>query len=212
MQALSTSFPFTFSAPGLVPGEITLDVLVHDYLPSWPEAVRLCELYMEQAPWFFGAVTKRQLAEEILPLWYDEAPKPPPTLSSALTSSSSTTNGGTSLNAHTNTAPNQTPHDLALLFIILCYGALTDTALPAPPDNPESDTYYQLTKAALALAPVLERPTAVATVQALSLMAIYEGMAGGENSIESTWALMGLSTKLAQSVSRALSNSVGMGN
>ena len=32
-------------------------------------------------------------------------------------------------------------------------------------------------------------------------MAIYEGIRSGENSIESTWALMGLACKLAQSVS-----------
>lgn len=33
------------------------------------------------------------------------------------------------------------------------------------------------------------------------MMAIYEGMCSGENSIETTWALMGLAGKLAQSVS-----------
>ena len=48
---------------------------------------------------------------------------------------------------------------------------------------------------------VFERPPSVTTVQALSLMAIYEGICSGENSIESTWALMGLACKLAQSVS-----------
>lgn len=48
---------------------------------------------------------------------------------------------------------------------------------------------------------ILDRPPLVATVQALSLLAIYAGMSGGENSIESTWALMGLAGKLAQSVS-----------
>jgi hypothetical protein len=32
-------------------------------------------------------------------------------------------------------------------------------------------------------------------------MAIYEGICSGDNSIESTWALMGLACKLAQSVS-----------
>jgi Fungal specific transcription factor domain len=87
-----------------------------------------------------------------------------------------------------------------LLFVIFCFGSLTDMALPSAPDNPEAEQYYQLTKAALTLEPVLERPPSVATVQALALMAIYEGLCSGENSIESTWALMGLATKLAQSV------------
>jgi hypothetical protein len=48
---------------------------------------------------------------------------------------------------------------------------------------------------------VLERPASVATVQTLSLMAIYEGICSRENSIETTWALMGLACKLSQSVS-----------
>jgi hypothetical protein len=47
---------------------------------------------------------------------------------------------------------------------------------------------------------LLERPPSVATVQTLSLMAIYEGICSGENSIETTWALMGLACKLSQSV------------
>ena len=91
-------------------------------------------------------------------------------------------------------------HDLALLFVIFCFGALTDMELLAAPDNVEAEQFYQLTKASLTLEPILERPPSVATVQTLSLMAIYEGLCSGENSIESTWTLMGLATKLAQSV------------
>ncbi len=72
--------------------------------------------------------------------------------------------------------------------------------LPPAPDNPVCEQYYDLTKAALSIEPLLERPPSVATVQTLSLMAIYEGLKSGENSIESTWTLMGISTKLAQSV------------
>jgi hypothetical protein len=104
--------------------------------------------------------------------------------------------------------------------------------LPAPPDNPLSDKFYQLSKAALTLDPnaspgklfcflmvnypdmmvpgavsakngVLDRPPSVATVQTLSLMAIYEGLCSGENSIESTWVLFGFATKLSQSVSHS---------
>jgi hypothetical protein len=120
----------------------------------------------------------------MLPSWYSEAPTHIPGIS----------------------PPSQpqakgTAHELALLFVIFCFGSLTDMALPPAPDNPEAEHYYQLTKAALGLEPVLERPPSVATVQALSLMGIYEGLCSGENSIESTWALMGLATKLAQSVS-----------
>ena len=46
-----------------------------------------------------------------------------------------------------------TSHDLALLFMLFCFGSLTDMNLPAPPDNPLSDRFYQLAKCALTLDP-----------------------------------------------------------
>ncbi|KAG6909735.1 hypothetical protein DXG01_015723 [Tephrocybe rancida] len=185
INTLSSSFPFSSPSNSSTPPlsvpltpNIDLDGLVHTYLPHWEEAHRLSFLYMEQAPWFFGAVTQRQLNEEVLPMWYQEAPRPPVEQKQPVT---------------------RTPHDLALLFILLAFGAMTDpTAMPASPALAEA--YYTLTKAALSLAPVLERPPSVATVQTLALMAIFEGMSGGENAIEATWALMGLATKLAQSI------------
>lgn len=120
----------------------------------------------------------RQLHEELLPLYYVEArPQgvPPPI------------------------AP--TPHDLALLFVIFCFGAVTDDALPPAPGNAEADRFYTLTRAAIALMPPADGPPSVSTVQVFSLMAIYQGIAANQDSIERTWTLMGLATKLAQSVS-----------
>jgi Fungal specific transcription factor domain len=148
------------------------------YLPPWSRASQLCALYLEQAPWFFGAVKARQLHEELLPLYYVEArPRGIPPSTPATT------------------------HDLALLFVIFCLGAVTDDALPPPPGNADGDRFYALARAALALAQPLDRPPTVSTVQAFSLMAIYQGLVANQDSIESTWALMGLATKLAQSVS-----------
>lgn len=148
------------------------------HLPPWPRASQLCTFYLEQAPWFFGAVKARQLHEELLPLYYVEA-RPrgvPPSIAS-------------------------TTHDLALLFVIFCFGAATDDALPPPPGNADAERFYALARAALALAQPLDHPPTVSTVQAFSLMAIYQGLVANQDSIESTWALMGLATKLAQSVS-----------
>jgi hypothetical protein len=89
--------------------------------------------------------------------------------------------------------------------MIFCFGALTDIDLPAAPDNALAEQYYQLTKAALVLEPVLERTPSVATVQTLALVAIYEGCCGGgkgrEESVERTWGVWGVAVKLAQSVS-----------
>lgn len=194
---LSSSFPLPSN--NYQQSGIDLNYLVKSFLPPWQEAWRLCELYLEQAPWFFGAVTKRQLHEEVLPLWYQEAPKP-------TSGSTSPSQSLVSPLSSEISPPNVSPakggaHELALLFVIFCFGALTDISLPPAPDNPDANQYFQLTKAALTLEGVLDRPPSVSTVQTLALMAIYEGLCSGENSIESTWALMGLSTKLAQSVS-----------
>ena len=182
--------------------------LILDQLPEWPRARQLCELYLEQAPWFFGAITRRQLLEELLPLFYGEA-LDLQYYSEASPASSQDSDGSPaptlplSRSAFTQSSTGKaTAHELALLLVVFCFGALTDPQSPAAPDNTDATHYYQLTRAAMNLEPALDRPPSVATVQTLSLMGIYQGLVADENSIESTWALMGLSCKLAQSVSR----------
>lgn len=184
VSSLSGAFPWSIQP------QTDFDTLMSVGLPPWDEACRLSTLYLDQAPWFFGAVNIVTLQNEILPLWYPEAANHTSPGYTQLASSSSVTATPTRGGAH----------ELALLFVIFCFGALTDMNLPAAPDNDLAEKYYTLTKAALTLEPILERPPSVATVQTLSLMAIYEGLKSGENSIESTWALMGMATKLAQSV------------
>ncbi|EKM78436.1 hypothetical protein AGABI1DRAFT_121521 [Agaricus bisporus var. burnettii JB137-S8] len=169
IAALSASFPLGTNSFQSI--HVDMDYLLSHHLPQWEDAWKLAQLYLEQAPWFFGAVTKKHLMEEILPMWYYEA------------------------RGFVGVA-----HDLSLLFMIFCFGALTDISLPPTPENALSEHYYQLTKASLVLEPVLERPPSVATVQALSLMAIYEGICSREGSIERTWSLFGLAGKLAQSI------------
>ncbi|KAF8074191.1 hypothetical protein FPV67DRAFT_792189 [Lyophyllum atratum] len=112
-----------------------------------------------------GAVMRRQVAEEVLPLLYDAAPRPPPFPSPAVPPSASSTPSLPPLNQDPN-PPTQTPHNLALLFILFTFGALIDTFRAAPPNNSKATAgaYYELTKAALGLAPVMERPLAVATL------------------------------------------------
>ncbi|KAG2098886.1 hypothetical protein BD769DRAFT_1368676 [Suillus cothurnatus] len=186
VKHLSKSFPL---AP-VFNDEVDLNYLIQNYLPPWHRARHLSELYLQQAPWFFGAVTKRQLMEENLPLWYAEASD----LVYLGSVASPVTSG--------NDALSKGPHELALMFVIFCFGALTDYRLPPAPDNEEADMYFKLTRAALNLEPVLDRPPSVATIQTLALLAIYQGLCSGENSIESTWGIFGLATKLAQSVNR----------
>ncbi|KAG2095698.1 uncharacterized protein F5147DRAFT_755065 [Suillus discolor] len=186
VKHLSKSFPL---AP-VFNDEVDLNYLIQNHLPPWHRARHLSELYLQQAPWFFGAVTKRQLMEENLPLWYAEASD----LIHLGSVAPSVASG--------NDALSKGPHELALMFVIFCFGALTDHRLPPAPDNEEADMYFKLTRAALNLEPVLDRPPSVATIQTLALLAIYQGLCSGENSIESTWGIFGLATKLAQSVNR----------
>ncbi len=148
-----------------------LQDLISGYLPPWERAEQLRDLYLEQAPWFFGAVTQRQLFEEIFPLFYEQA-------RSQLFASGSRGQFGASAEAfslqQTGTGlPHASSHELALMFVVFCFGALTDPDLPPAPHNEEAARYYQLTRAALSLEPVMDRPPSVATVQVLSLMGIY---------------------------------------
>ncbi|KIY49731.1 hypothetical protein FISHEDRAFT_7362, partial [Fistulina hepatica ATCC 64428] len=182
---VAAAFPFepTYAA-------VTTEELVVHGLPAWDVAWMLCESYLSMSTWFFYAVTKQQLHEELLPMWYAEAaplaPATPP-------------------DNHVTRMPSNgaaTSHDLALLFMVLCFGSFTDLNLTAAGEGVDCERYYKLSKAALGLEPLLERVPSVATVQTLALMGIYEGLRGGDNSIEGTWLLMGLATKMAQSVDR----------
>lgn len=150
---LAANFPLASSMyrPG-----IDVEYVVNTYVPSWPEATRLAQLYLEQAPWFFGAVTRKQLEEELLPMWYKEAPRPlNPSTPGGLPNSAASPTPSASSNGHGDRYGPSSPvtkgnaHDLALLFMILCYGSLTDMAMPPAPDNPEAENYYQLAKVCL---------------------------------------------------------------
>ncbi|KAI6145257.1 fungal-specific transcription factor domain-containing protein [Pisolithus tinctorius] len=171
-------------------GALDLDYLIHNWLPPWKRAHQLSELYLSQAPWFFGPVTRQQLMEECLPSWYTEARDliPSGPVTSTLESSTEHFSKG--------------PHDLALLFVVFCLGAQMDDALPSAPDNEEARIYVELTRAALNLEPVLDRTPSVATVQALALLAMFQGVFGGDNNVEGMWNILGLATRLAQSVHR----------
>ncbi|KAH8080733.1 fungal-specific transcription factor domain-containing protein [Cristinia sonorae] len=199
IQRLTTTFPSQPTGPH---AGMDMSGLIETYLPPWPRAAHLCDLYLEQSQWFFGPISRRQLTEEVLPLFYTEAAAA--TANQGSSADGSIASLSTSVTAfglpESTTKKTYTAHDLALLFVVFCFGALTDPILPPAPFNVEAEQYFQLTRAAMNLEPVLDRPPSVVTVQALSLMAIYQGLVADENSIESTWALMGLSTRLAQSV------------
>ncbi|KAJ7886974.1 fungal-specific transcription factor domain-containing protein, partial [Mycena leptocephala] len=98
------------------------------------------------------------------------------------------------------------PHDLALLFIVFAVGTLVQ------PKVAEAEHLHQIATAALALQPVLEKPSLV-TIQALQLLSIYTAMVsepaghshqGGEKDAETcmemTWSLVTLAAHLSQTI------------
>ncbi|KAF7352874.1 Zn(2)-C6 fungal-type domain-containing protein [Mycena venus] len=92
---------------------------------------------------------------------------------------------------------NSFPFSAGVLFMFFALGALVDLTLE--PHNAESDRYYHASRAAMALRSVFDSPE-MATVQAVLLMASYHNMGGRTYTMESSWSLMCLGSKLAQSL------------
>ncbi|KAG5639732.1 hypothetical protein H0H81_000012 [Sphagnurus paluster] len=89
------------------------------------------------------------------------------------------------------------PHELALLLIVLGIGTLVD--LSQPPYSLEAQHYYKLSRAALALQPVLAEQSMI-TIKVLHLMSIYNGMSGKESNLEQSYALLDLASQVAMRI------------
>jgi len=148
--------------------------IIESHLPPYEQTIALCETYFEQVSFMFHGVTHEQLIDDMLPVIYKMRVAPP----------------GEDYSG---------PHDLALLFIILAIGALAGK----DPAHVLGGHFYQISRAALSLQPVLEKPSIV-TIQTLYLMSVYNGMSGNdmksETSMEMTWSLVTLASNLSQTV------------
>ncbi|KAF7301357.1 Zn(2)-C6 fungal-type domain-containing protein [Mycena indigotica] len=171
---LSNSFPFSAGGP---PGR-ALDLLF-DYLPDQPRAWTLCETYMEQCAWQFRPISREEMIDDFLTPIYKSA------------------RDRKNWQSETEFPHAISPHRLAVLFLTFALGALVDLTLE--PHNIESDQFYHASRAALALRSIFDSPE-MATVQAVLLMASYHNMGGRRYTMESSWSLMCLGSKLAQSV------------
>jgi len=91
------------------------------------------------------------------------------------------------------------PHDLALLFVVMALSAI----IKKDPSDALGEHFHQLSRAAISLQPVLEKPSIV-TIQTLQLMSVYHGMSGpdlkSETSMETTWSLLTLASQLSKTV------------
>lgn len=155
----------------------TADVqeLIESHLPTYERTMTLCETYFAQVSWIFRGLTRIQLIDDMIPVIYKRQAALP----------------GEDYSG---------PHDLALLFVILAIGALVGDE----PSNALGEHFHQVSRAAISLQPVLEKPSIV-TIQALHLMSIYNAMSGSdlksETSMEMTWSLITLASHLSQTVS-----------
>lgn len=182
LSLFSQSFPFTPVGP---PPSIQA-LIETNHLPDHRTALSLCNTYFSQVSWVHRGVTQSQLLEEMLPMIYN------------LPSSSP---------ASGEEQARTGPHDLALLFIVLAIGSLLSSPASSSPSNAATasanalgEHYHQISRAALALQPVLEKPSIV-TIQALHLLSIYNGMSSNsEMSMEMTWSLVTLSAHLSQTI------------
>ncbi|KAK7061636.1 Zn(2)-C6 fungal-type domain-containing protein [Favolaschia claudopus] len=94
---------------------------------------------------------------------------------------------------------NSFPFSSGVLFMLFALGALVDLTLE--PHNAESDRYYHASRAAMALRSVFDSPE-MATVQAVLLMATYHNMGGRSYTMESSWSLMCLGSKVNRDSAR----------
>ncbi|CAA7261067.1 unnamed protein product [Cyclocybe aegerita] len=169
---------FSRAFPFTPMGETT-DVreVIESHLPPFEGTIALCETYFDQCGWLFRGTTRTQVMDDMVPVIYRRQAAPLEEDYSG-------------------------PHDLALLFIVLAIGSLVGNA-QKPWNVAQGEHFHQIARAALALQPVLEKPSIV-TIQCLHLMSIYSAMSGGdmksETSMEMAWSLITLSCHLSQTI------------
>ncbi|KAG6907208.1 hypothetical protein DXG01_009897 [Tephrocybe rancida] len=201
LSLFSSSFPFTpLGSP------TGIQALVASHLPPRSIADGLVQTYLEQCSWLFHGVTEGQLGEMIRAVYGRIDGQ-----------------GGEEADIE-GEGEYSGPHDLALLFTIFAIGALvrpseSHNLSSSPPHNPSPSTtptslhtrtsnalgehYHQLARAAMALQPVLEKPS-IETIQGLHLLSIYNAMSGrdlgSETSMEMTWSLITLAGHLSMTI------------
>ncbi|KAF6762713.1 fungal-specific transcription factor domain-containing protein [Ephemerocybe angulata] len=171
ISRILASFPF--EADGNMEKAINM---LFDRLPPQTRASSLCETYLEHAAWAFRPIKRDEIMEELLAPIYK-----------ALRERQAS---GTPVTWFS-------PHKLAVVYLIFALGALVDLTLE--PHNKEAESYYNLSRASLALRSVFDSPE-ISTVHAILLMAAYHGMAGRRYTMDSSWSLTSLGAKLAQSL------------
>ncbi|KAF7377431.1 Zn(2)-C6 fungal-type domain-containing protein [Mycena sanguinolenta] len=207
----SSAFPLTpIGSPQAI------HALVTSHLPRLIHARKLVQCYFEQVAWLFRGVTRGQVGDMLRAVYTAYAPR----------HSSHSPDGSkddvqlTDEEGDGEDEDYTGPHDLALLFLVFATGALVQPPAPGCDEDDvhrqkvaaEAEHLHQIARAALALQPVLEKPSLV-TIQTLHLLSIYttlgsppaahsrsKGEDEGETSMEMTWSLITLAAHLSQTI------------
>ncbi|KAF7303857.1 Zn(2)-C6 fungal-type domain-containing protein [Mycena indigotica] len=202
----ANAFPLTpFGTPSAIRD------LVTSHLPPRAHGRLLIDSYFAQLAWLFRGVTRGQVKDMMCGIYSSYGPTGERDDFDDLEGDE---------DQEGDPEDHTGPHDLALLFMIFATGALvqpqSENATNLPPDeeeeiyrkrvSAEGEHFHQIARAALALQPVLEKPSIV-TIQALHLLSIYYGMAtapnykeDAETSMEMTWSLITLAAHLSQTI------------
>ncbi|KZT27270.1 hypothetical protein NEOLEDRAFT_1089468 [Neolentinus lepideus HHB14362 ss-1] len=142
-------------------------------LPSYPRASALCETYLEHSSWFFGPIQRDELINEIFTPIYN--------------SLAVQRRGG---------ARTYNPIKLAVFFLVLSHGAITDLTLP--PYNDEAEGYYQAGSSMISMSDVTEAPS-IEIIQAFGYMGTYHSLCEPRHGLSSAWPLIAVAIKMSQS-------------
>lgn len=87
---------------------------------------------------------------------------------------------------------------LAVLFFVFAHASLSDLSLPR--FHVDSEYYFDLGRASLALFPTLTAPD-ISSVQALGLASLFLAYGGPRHDMEGAWSYMAITVKLSHTVS-----------
>lgn len=139
-------------------------------LPSRPQAVWLCELYLD-FPGYFRAFNRQEMVEEVFTKLYDNEDR---------------------IN---HLQPR--PHLLAVIFFIFAIAATFDRSVPS--DNDAAKTYFRLGNQCLDLR-CLGSSNGLESVQAIALLSQFQSMTPEREQSDGAWFYGSMAVKLATKV------------
>ncbi|KAF8167169.1 fungal-specific transcription factor domain-containing protein [Crassisporium funariophilum] len=143
---------------------------VLNLLPSFPEALHLCDVYLDHGKFMYSPIPRKELIDDILSSVYEaKSPKSP---------------------GHY--------HPLSLLFIVFAIATLFDTN--RKPYSDETQEYYHLSKASLNLSPPIYQPTLEAIQTLIHSAQYLDLSGSESQGPDSAWTYIGHAVRLGHGI------------